>query len=188
MTQRPIHRSVRSWTLPRAAIAASFDEMAADGELEREGICLWGGRRRLPDSTGNVGVDVTHVILLRGDGVVRHQGFIGISPILFNDVTDALAGIGDGVYIVGQIHSHPPYCSVDLSPTDVKYGIATPQFLSIVAPRFGMDPRPTVASCGVHVFETPRWRRLSDVETSERCVLSDGVVETVLVGQQGAVP
>jgi hypothetical protein len=182
-----IHTLVRLWTLPRTALAVSFEEMAADGVFDREGICLWGGRRHSSSTGDAADVDVTHVIKLRGDGILRRRDFIGISSALFNDITDALADIGDGVYLVGQIHSHPPYSSVDLSPTDIKYGIAAPQFLSVVAPRFGMDAVPSVGTCGVHISEPPRWRRLSEAEAGDRVVVTDGFVESVIVGEADGV-
>jgi hypothetical protein len=178
-----IHTPVRLWTLPRAALAISFEEIAADGVFDREGICLWGGRRYSSSSGDAADVDVTHVIKLRGDGILRRRDFIGISSALFNDITDALADIGDGVYLIGQIHSHPPYSSVDLSPTDIKYGIAAPQFLSVVAPRFGMDAVPSVGTCGVHISEPPRWRRLSEAEARDKVVVTDGSAESITVGE-----
>ena len=160
---------VPRWVIPTDALEASFREMASDGDLDREGVALWAGVR-----TDVVGEEVViqHVVLLRGSGVYRARGFIRIAPELLNEVTDLLASLGDGVYLVGQIHGHPPYCSTDLSPTDVMYGIRTPQYLSVVAPEYGRRGHNLLADCGVHVFE-PRagWRRLVQDEVERRIVM-----------------
>lgn len=156
-----------SWILPQAAMDRSFDELAMDGVRHREGIALWAGVTAGNASTPTV--RVTHVILLRGPGVRRGLGSISIAPELLNEVTDALAVIGDDVYLLGQIHGHPPEVSTDLSEVDIAYGIRTPQYLSVVAPDFGMFEPARIQECGVHVFEPHAgWRRLTSGEVSSR--------------------
>lgn len=162
MTASPLR-----WILPQAALDRSYEELAGDGARDREGIVLWGGIAE-PCARYDT-VYVTHVILLRGPGVVREMGYIGIAPELLNDVTDALAGLDGDVYLVGQIHGHPPLATTDLSEVDIAYGIRTPHYLSVIAPDYGMAPAARLAECGVHVFE-PRagWRRLAPTEVAAR--------------------
>ena len=153
------------WTLPTWALEASYAEMAADGKLDREGIALWAGRA---DDDGLEAV-VTHVVLLRGPGVYRARGVIRIAPEVLNEVTDRLAELGDGIYLVGQVHGHPPLASTDLSYTDVAYGIRTPRYLSVVAPDYGTRGHDCLRDCGVHVFDAGAgWRRMEPEEAGRR--------------------
>ncbi|MES2522551.1 MAG: hypothetical protein V4617_07640 [Gemmatimonadota bacterium] len=156
------HHATR-WVVPQTALDRSYDELAADGARGREGIALWAGTAA-HDAHGQT-VCVTHVLLLRGAGVERGPGYIGVSPELLNDVTDVLAALGGDVYLVGQIHGHPPRASTDLSEVDVAYGIRTPGFLSVVAPNYGMARVARLAECGVHVFD-PRtgWQRVKSAD------------------------
>lgn len=166
MTDDPLY-----WLLPQAALDRSFEELAADGGRGREGIVLWAGTS---NNASPPAVSVTHVILLRGEGVRRGCGYISIAPALLNEVTDALAAVGDGVYLVGQIHGHPPFASTDLSEVDIAYGIRTPLFLSVVAPSYGMENRARLGECGVHVFEPQTgWRRLERDEARTRIAVLD---------------
>lgn len=168
------------WILPQRALDYAYQELAADGALDREGIALWAGTAQGSD------VRVTHVLLLRGPGVVRKEGYIGIAPDLLNQVTDALSEIDGDVYLVGQIHGHPPRVSTDLSDVDIAYGIRAPNYLSVVAPNYGMSPVPRLEECGVHVF-TPSvgWRRLLPSEVASRVSvvhLAAATVECIRIG------
>jgi hypothetical protein len=174
------------WIVPQAALGRSYAELAADGALDREGIALWGGVAE-PCAYDHA-IRVTHVILLRGPGVVRGMGYIGISPELLNDVTDALAALDGDVYLVGQIHGHPTLASTDLSEVDIAYGSRTPHYLSVVAPDYGMARVARLAECGVHVFE-PRggWRRFAPAEVVARVAVpshADGDVTCLTVGAE----
>lgn len=184
------------WIIPEWALDASFAEMAADGRHDREGIALWAGRR-----SGNGGgatihdsiaeATVSHVLLLRGTGVFRARGQIRITPELLNEVTDRLASLGDDVYLVGQVHGHPPFSSTDLSYTDVAYGIRTPDYLSVVAPHYGMRPHDMLRGSGVHVFESRSgWRCLEAPEIERRVVVIAAVtaVPAVITVEADAAP
>jgi hypothetical protein len=172
---------IATWTVPHAALLLSFAEMARDGELGREGIALWAGTRAV-DTGGAISVSVTHVIVLRGPDVYRSRGFIRIASNVLNDVTDVLSDLGGGVYLAGQIHGHPPECAVDLSPTDIAHGIAAPNYLSVVAPRFGMTRSPDLNLCGVHVFAPPRWNRLSVRQVKAHVSLTHATIALITVG------
>ena len=165
------------WVIPEWVLSASFAEMSVDGRREREGIALWAGRRSSDDGDARKELlseaTVSYVVVLRGTGVFRARGQICITPELLNDVTDRLAALGDDVYLVGQVHGHPPFSSTDLSYTDVTYGIRTPDFLSVVAPHYGTLPHDMLRGCGVHVFESRKgWRRLEASEIARRLVVT----------------
>ena len=95
-----------------------------------------------------------------------------------NEVTDI--AIDQEAYLIGQIHSHPPGCGVDLSHADKRYGISVPGYLSVVAPDFAQRPDTPMAACGFHIFEQGDWRRLAAHEVQTRVVLG-GALESPLI-------
>jgi proteasome lid subunit RPN8/RPN11 len=161
------------WLLPEAAMTASISEMAPDGARGCEGVALWLGRR----SAGVV--TVTHVVALRGPGITKRPDHLSISADLLNEVT--MLAMRDGVYVVGQIHSHPGKW-VDLSEVDKRYGISIPGYLSVVAPDFARRPSTAIAECGVHVFDHGTWRRLGAFERACRVISWVGEVAVEQVG------
>lgn len=166
--------SVERWMIPQSAYSSSFAEMARDGARGNEGVALWLGHRE------NGQADVTHVVALRGSGVVRKPSLLRISDELMNDVTDIAIGLG--VSLVGQIHSHGEGYGVDLSVTDRKYGISVPYYLSLVAPDYGTRFSTPLFECGIHVFEpTIGFRRLALDETRRRVVIVQGPAVPVLI-------
>ncbi len=180
-----VRAPISRWFVPRQALLASFAEMAADGAKDREGIALWAGTRET--TSGSSTATVSHVVRLRGPGIRRARGFISIEADLLNEVADRLAQIDDRTFLVGQIHGHPPRARVDLSPTDILYGIRTPGYLSVVAPNYGMDKIPDFCACGVHLFDPGTgWRRFSMEETAKRLSETAGAddVDVLTVGAE----
>lgn len=167
---------IRNWRIPDGAFADSLTELALDGQSGAEGVTLWLGHRRGGEA------EVTHVVALRGPGVIKRRALLRIESWLLNDVTDLAIDLG--VSLIGQIHSHGGSW-VDLSPTDRADGIMVPHYLSVVAPHFGLCPGTRLADCGVHVFESPRgWRRLPEPEVEARLrLMPDGVVPLLTVGE-----
>lgn len=139
----PYFAQTRLWRIPRTAIEDSLDEMAIDGARGSEGIVLWLGK------DNDEIADITHLIRLRGPLVVKRKEYINIHSALLNDVADI--ALERGLRLVGQVHSHPPGYSVDLSPTDRMYGIQVPSYLSLVAPDFARTRVP-VHDWGVHIY------------------------------------
>lgn len=161
------------WELPQTALQTAMAEMARDGARHCEGIALWLGRRQ-----GEV-AEITHVVGLRGPGVHRRPDYLSISPELLNDVTDAAIELG--VFLVGQIHSHPPGAGVGLSPLDQRFGIRAPGYLSAVAPNFAARLDTPVSACGFHLFEDGAWRRFGPEECARRVEVLAGGPTTPLI-------
>jgi hypothetical protein len=157
---------IEKWVVPSSAITDSLLEMALDGALGNEGVSLWLGKRLKGVA------EITHLVALRGPGVVKRPDLLRIESHLFNDVADVAIELG--VSLLGQIHSHGgPW--VDLSWVDSTYGVAVPYYLSVVAPYFGMNNDIDVNDCGVHVFEPGRgYRRLPPQEVTNRIHISYG--------------
>lgn len=103
-----------------------------------------------------------------------------LSESLINDVTDL--AIDHGAMLVGQIHSHGTGYGTNLSPTDRKYGISIPHYLSLVAPHYGTRPETRIGECGVYVFEPGTgFRRLPFKEASRRVEIVSGHATPMLM-------
>jgi hypothetical protein len=152
---------VATWQLPKQALRDSLAEMARDGAQGNEGIALWLGTRESGVAR------VTHLVALRGPGIIKRPDQIIVHPTLLNEVTDVAITLH--VSLIGQIHSHGQGYGTDLSRTDEAYGIATPYFLSLVAPDYALRPHTRLEDCGVHVFEPGQgYRRVLRSEIAER--------------------
>ncbi len=159
---------VKTWSIPESALLDSLNEMARDGIAGREGITLWLGRRIKGLA------EVTHLVALRGPGVIKRPDFLRIKPWLVNEVSDVAIELG--IALVGQIHSHGPGYGTDLSIVDRHFGITVPYYLSLVAPDYATRPSMRLGDCGVHVFEPSfGYRRLAPAEAEERIHLVRGV-------------
>jgi proteasome lid subunit RPN8/RPN11 len=150
-----------SWILPDFVWRQSFDDMAIDGLRGCEGVALWLGR------VENEIAIATQVVLLRGHGVLKRPFQLAISADLMNRVSDV--ALEKGLFLVGQIHSHSPLASTDLSNPDRYLGITEPGYLSLVAPNFAQAPSARLEDCGVHVHEGESgWRKLHVPEIRAR--------------------
>lgn len=159
--KQSIFPPVKEWLIPTTVLPDSIAEMARDGLMGNEGIVLWLGRRLDGEAT------ITHLVALRGPGVDKSAAFLRISTDLMNTVTDVAINLG--VSLIGQIHSHGPFYGTDLSFTDIKYGIAVPDYLSIVAPDYSLNRATKLKDCGIHVFHAEEgYKRLSSSEFEHR--------------------
>lgn len=167
--------TIANWRIPSEALRLALVEMAADGRRGTEGIALWLGRREQGVA------DITHVVLLRGPGVVRAPDFVRVSPDLFNEIAGVAAAAD--IVLVGQIHSHGPLAGTALSRTDRMGGIVVPQYLSVVAPNYAQSSQQAIETCGVHIFEQNGWRRLTLSEIADQLRMTDGQVTQLTVGE-----
>lgn len=148
------------WRLPETMLPDSLQEMAIDGQRGNEGIVLWLGRD--DDNTA----EITHLVKLRGPLIKKMPNQIHIESALFNEVADV--AIEHNVRLVGQIHSHGRFYPLDLSWTDRLYGLQVPNYLSLVAPDYGLSSS-VLSDCGVHVFKPGRgYIRLTRAEIAKQ--------------------
>jgi len=158
---------ISSWRVPASALEQSIREMAHDGLLGNEGVTLWLGRR------GNGQAEVTHLVALRGPGIIKRPDQMVIQPQLVNEVTDLAIELS--LVLVGQIHSHGELYGTDLSYADRNLGIKVPYFLSLVAPDYALRPQTQLEDCGVHLFEPAGgFRRLPPAEAAQRILVVQG--------------
>lgn len=156
---------VHRWHLPDSAFALSLAELAMDGRAGNEGIALWLGQRDAGTAV------ITHVVALRGPGVIKRPALVHIEPWLLNDVTDV--AIAHGLTLVGQIHSHGPGLPTELSYTDCQGGLAVPHYLSVVAPDYALRRGIRIEDCGLYEFVPKRGYEQLDVSTRISVVADD---------------
>lgn len=150
------------WEIPDYVWGQSFDDMAIDGRDHREGVALWLGTIDGADLAR-----VSRTVLLRGPGLFKTYNQLAISADLMNAVADAALDLD--LMLVGQIHSHSPLGSTELSYPDRYLGITEPGYLSLVAPDFALRPETRLEDCGVHLHEGETgWRRLGLEEIARR--------------------
>lgn len=154
------------WVLPGFIWKQSLEDMALDGAKGCEGVALWLGRHHEGAAV------ISACVLLRGPGVVKRPNHLSISAGLMNQVT--MAALELDLILIGQVHSHSPLASTDLSYPDRYLGITERGYLSVVAPEFAQNPATRLAHCGVHVHEGEAgWRRMAAAEISSRFELPD---------------
>lgn len=149
--------------------------MSRDGQEGNEGIAFWLGVCEADVAT------ITHVVGVRGPGIRRAPLRLDISLDVFNALSDLALELG--LTLIGQIHAHPG-TFVDLSPTDRRFGIAVPDFLSVVAPHYAQRADTALDDCGIHEFVRGRgYVRLSVTETRRRVILDDRSASFLVIGE-----
>lgn len=169
---------LQKWTLPESCLPISLDELSIDGKLGNEGLVLWLGHKSNGIAT------VTHLMKLRGDGIIKEPDYLEVKRWLFAEIT--IEAAKHNLVLVGQIHSHGPYYGVDLSPSDRVNGISTPYYLSVVAPDFGLNKNTVWQDCGVHIYyKNSGFMRLSEREIHDRIeLIPSASIDILIVGEE----
>jgi hypothetical protein len=156
------------WTVPNDLLESSLAIMKPSGAQGNEGLALWFG------TCNQRHVQVTHAVEVSGPGFRSRPLYLSLSLATMSSLTSLAAELG--VYLVGQIHSHPGQL-LDLSELDEVRGIRAPDYLSAVCPHYAQQPQVDWMDCGIHVYEGDGYRRLSDGEIERRItVWSESVV------------
>lgn len=159
------------WTVPEDLLAASITIMRPHGARGNEGLALW-----LGTSDDPLQATVSHVVELYGSGFLTSPLHMRLSLRAMAALTDLADRLG--VYLVGQIHSHPG-TFIDLSELDKAQGMRIPDYLSVVCPHYAQRSETTFGDCGVHVFESTGYRWLPPADAARRILYSETKV-TVL--------
>jgi proteasome lid subunit RPN8/RPN11 len=69
-----------------------------------------------------------------------------------------------GLELIGQVHSHPGEFVGHSKGDDRRALMPYEGFLSVVVPHYAREGMLPLTICGVHVFESSRFRRLQTVE------------------------
>lgn len=161
-----------TWTLPKDLLSASVQVMRPQGAIGNEGLGLWFG------TADDDEVSVTHLVAVHGRGFASAPLQLRLSWRAMSTLTNLADKLG--VYLVGQIHSHPGQM-LDLSEVDREFGIRCQGYLSFVCPYYAQRDITAVDECGVHVFDAGHYRRLDRREAAARIKISNSVFERLLV-------
>jgi proteasome lid subunit RPN8/RPN11 len=71
---------------------------------------------------------------------------------------------GAGLELLGQVHSHPGGCVDHSDGDDERALMPYPGFISVIVPHYARRGMHPLRICGVHVFESTGFRRLTDSE------------------------
>lgn len=153
----------RCWKLPSNLLAESIAIMRPHGAKGNEGLALWLG---IDDGSCT---DITHIVEVCGPGFITSPLYMRLSLHAMSVLTDLADSLD--AFLVGQIHSHPGLL-LDLSDLDIRNGIRSPDYLSVVCPHYAQRQVTGFHECGVHVFENHRYRRMPTNEISRRVVMN----------------
>lgn len=162
----------KTWDIPCDLLTKSIEHMRPYGVRGHEGLGLWFGDEA--DGT----VSITHLVVPYGPGLVTHPVHLSLSMRAMSRIT-RLAGELDR-YWAGQIHSHPG-TMLELSDVDKQMGIRVQDYLSFVCPYYAQRETGELGQCGVHLFDSGGYRRLTANEVAQRIVVSDRRVQLMPV-------
>lgn len=168
---------ITRWVIGQPLVDETMDELARSGRLDREGIVFWLGRR--DGETARI----SHVVRVRGKGVVSRRDLLEVSAGITNDVGALCDELG--LAWVGQAHSHGGRWT-GMSRPDRTLGATSAYFLSIIVPFFARDRGTTIADCGVHVMDPDGgWLTLSRDRVAEMITLDPNAgVSVVTIGEE----
>lgn len=161
-----------TWVIPRTLLQASVEAMRPYGIKGHEGLALWFGREEAGEVT------ITHLVIPHGPGLITHPLHLSLSMRAMSRITK-LTGEVDR-YWAGQIHSHPGQM-LDLSEVDRSMGVLVQDYLSLVCPYYAQRDVPDLRHYGVHVYDSGRYKRLSNEEVNARIKVSEHALEVVRV-------
>jgi hypothetical protein len=155
------------WRLPHDLLERSIEIMRPHGIRGNEGLALWLAKGDGPE------VEITELIEVFGAGFRTTPLYLSLSLRAMATLTDVASRRGS--FLAGQAHSHPE-SFVELSELDKAHGIRVPNYLSVVCPDYAQRSLSGLEECGVHVFETDRYRRLPQAEIARRISFSGASV------------
>lgn len=158
------------WNIPNSLLTESIAVMRPHGVKGNEGLALWFG------SSDGARAKVTHLVELTGPGFRTSPLYMCLSARAMSVLTDLTEKI-DAV-LIGQIHSHPNRL-LDLSELDIRHGIRSQDYLSVVCPYYAQRELGDFDECGVHIFESSHYRRISSNEIANRIILSNSQLTKV---------
>ena len=148
-------RYVLAGDLLQQTVSALRDELAD----EVENIVFWGGRAE--GSTARI----DRLFVPRGDGILRHACQIRVDESVIAALCDFLDP--PNVVLLGQVHTHLE--GAFHSPTDDRFSLDTPGFLSVVVPECGRAGADDWLSWAFHVcLGSHRFERLDEANVVKR--------------------
>ena len=137
-----------------------------DGKSLHEGVAYWAGRR------------ITEGCLLTtciAPAAITSRGSFETSARANARVIAYLGTVG--LELIAQVHSHPGDFVGHSDGDDRRALMPYEGFLSIVVPNYGRDGMRPFTKCGVHLFESSRFRRLTVDDVERRFRVVDSFVD-----------
>ena len=122
-------KPIETFALPATLLEETLVALRVEGGFRVESLVFWAG------SVYNGKAAVTHVFVPKGEGVFKHP----LQVRVHDSVVAALCGELDPprLVLLGQVHTHLE--EAFHSPTDDRFSLDTPGYVSIVIPKFGRD-------------------------------------------------
>lgn len=165
--------TIERWCVPMQACELTADAVMPAGRGGCESGVFWLGTRAA------VSV-VSMVVFPVGGGVEETPFYWSVAPEMYAAVT-AIAK-PRGLTLLAVVHTHLSARRPEMSPTDRRDGLKTPDALAVIVPRGGAEPRPD--RWGWFVYESSDYRPLGGAERAARVELTPEECDFVVVGEE----
>ena len=148
--------SVEKFPLSQSLVERTLDALQAEGQFRVESLVFWAGT--VTDGLATV----TDVFVPKGPGVFKHPLQVRVS----DELIAVLCGRLDPprLVLLGQVHTHMG--AAFHSPSDDRFSMDTPGYISIVVPSFARADM--AAGDGWAFYECEGRGRFRPVEAEER--------------------
>jgi hypothetical protein len=161
-------KPIETFALPATLLDETLIALRAEGGFSVESLVFWGG------SVDSGKATITHVFVPKGEGVSKHPLQVRVD----DHVIAALCGQLDPprLMLLGQVHTHRD--EAFHSPSDDRFSLDTPGYLSLVVPNFGRGDASAWHEWAVYECQgRGRFRPMDAVERSRRLLIApDGAV------------
>ena len=153
--------------LPESVAAETEDLLRSYGGTEdHEGIVYWGGA----EATGGA-VALTAI----SPSAVTTWGSFQTDADANTEIVSLLSRLG--LSLIAQVHSHPGDWVDHSDGDDAGALVRFPGFWSLVVPRFARHGFRPLNRCGVHLFQSGEFRRLTEEAVSAQVHLVPAAVD-----------
>jgi hypothetical protein len=120
-------KPIETFTLPRRLANETLVALRAEGRFAVESLVFWAG------SVDDGKATITHIFVPKGEGVFKHPLQVRVD----DHVIAAVCGGLDPpkLVLLAQVHTHRG--EAFHSPSDDRFSLDTPGYLSLVVPNFG---------------------------------------------------
>lgn len=161
---------IQRFMLPAQLLEATVEHLRAEGQFRVESIVFWAGR------VDGLLATMTHLVVPRGSGVFKHPLQVRVSEDVIAEVCELLDP--PHLVLLGQVHTHMG--AAFHSPTDDRYSLDTPGYLSLVVPDFAREDASHWTDWAFHECDGHgAFRRLSASEAGRRFIV-DPTAEVIV--------
>lgn len=160
------------FTLSEHLLAETVARLREEGQFQMESIVFWIGS--VEASRGAI----SQLVVPRGPGVFKHPYQVRVSENIIAGICELLDP--PRAILLGQVHTH--MYEAFHSPTDDRFSLGTPGYLSLVVPNFARDDPSRWRDWGFYECAgLEAFRRLGSDEVLRRFVIEPARPVTVHV-------